>query len=145
MLQLLHSTYKNFSFPTAIEENLDKLIFWNPHTKLDFTSDNPYFYCISPRNISDKFTIIRDLSRFLQPDLFSSTTFNKKLGFPTASHKRIYKFIMDLIPSDWKHLLKTDTSQKSILKTFYYNNTDTRRVKDFQKRPNKEIYFTFQS
>ena len=52
---------------------------------------------------------------------------------------------MDLIPNDWKHLLKTDTSQKSILKTFYYNNTDTRRVKDFQKGPNKEIYFTFQS
>ena len=52
---------------------------------------------------------------------------------------------MDLIPNDWKHLLKTDTSQKSILKTFYYNNTDTRRVKDFQKRPNKEIYFTFHS
>ena len=50
---------------------------------------------------------------------------------------------MDLIPNDWKHLLKTDTSQISILKTFYYNNTVTRRVEDFQKRPNKEIYFTF--
>ena len=142
MHQLLHSTNSNFSFPTSIEEILDKPIFWNPHTKLDFTSDNLYFYCISPRYISHRRTIIRDLYN-LQPYLFSSTTFNEKLGFPTASHKRIYKFIMDLIPNDWKHLLKTDTSQISILKTFYYNNTDTRRVEDFQKRPNKEIYFTF--
>ena len=23
-----------------------------------------------------------------------------------------YKFIMDLIPNDWKHLLKTETSKK---------------------------------
>ena len=23
-----------------------------------------------------------------------------------------YKFIMELIPNDWKHLLKTETSQK---------------------------------
>ena len=30
----------------------------------------------------------------------------------TANHKRIYKFIMDLIPHDWKHLLKTESSQK---------------------------------
>ena len=35
-----------------------------------------------------------------------------KLDFLTASHKRIYKFVMDLIPNDWKHLLKTETSQK---------------------------------
>ena len=25
-------------------------------------------------------------------------------------YRRIYKFTMDLIPNDWKHLLKTETS-----------------------------------
>ena len=61
----------------SIEEIFDLPIFFNPHTKLDFSSDNQYFYCIRPRNISDKFTIIKDLCRFLRPD------------FPTANHKRI--------------------------------------------------------
>ena len=27
-------------------------------------------------------------------------------------YKRIYKFTMNLIANDWKHLLKTETSQK---------------------------------
>ena len=52
---------------------------------------------------------------------------------------------MDLILNDWKHLLRTETSQKSLLKIFYYNNKVTMKVKDFQKLSNKEIYFTFQS
>ena len=52
---------------------------------------------------------------------------------------------MGLIPNDWKHLLRTETSQKSYLKTFYYNIKDSRKVKDFQKLSNNEIYFTLQS
>ena len=81
----------------------------------------------------------------MQPSLISSTTFKDKLGFSTANHKRIHKLIMDLISMDWKHLLKTETSQNSLLKTFYYNNNKTRKVKDFQKLFNKEIYCTLQS
>ena len=81
----------------------------------------------------------------MQPGLISSTTFKDKLGFSTANHKRIHKLIMDLISIDWKHLLKTETSQNSLLKTFYYNNNKTRKVKDFQKLFNKEIYCTLQS
>ena len=34
--------------------------------------------------------------------------------------------------NDWKHLLKTETSQKSFLKTFCYNNNVTKKVKDFE-------------
>ena len=64
------------------------------------------------------------------------------VGFPIANHKRIHKRIMDLIPIDWKHSLRTENSQKSLLKTFHYNNKDTRKVKDFQKLFNKEICFT---
>ena len=52
---------------------------------------------------------------------------------------------MDVILNNCKHLLRTETSQKSLLKTFYYNNNGTRKLKDFQKLSNKEIYLTLQS
>ena len=52
---------------------------------------------------------------------------------------------MDFIPDDWKHLLRTENYQKFILKTVSYSNKDTRKVKDFQKLSNKEIYFILQS
>ena len=103
-----------FPVPTSIEEILDQPIFLNTHTKLDFRD----FYGTPNRNISDKFTIIKDLCRFLQPGLISSMTFDEKLCFSTANHKRIYKRIMDLVTNDWKHLLRIDTSQESLLKTF---------------------------
>ena len=32
---------------------------------------------------------------------------------------------MALIPNDWKHLLRTETSQKSLLRIFCYNNKVT--------------------
>ena len=128
----------NFTTPTSIEEMLDKPIFSNQYSKLDFSSDGPYFYCVPPRNISDKFTAIWYLCRFLQPGLISSTTLDEKLGFSTSSHKRINKLTIDF---DWKHLLRTATSQKSLLKTFYYYNKGTKKVKDFRKLSNKETYF----
>ena len=52
---------------------------------------------------------------------------------------------MDLIPNDRKHLLRTETFHKYLLKTFCYDNKDTREVKIFQKLSDKEIYFTLQS
>ena len=131
----LHFTNNNFPTSTSIEEVLDQPIFLNLHTKLNFSFDNPCLYCIRPRNISNKFTIIRDLCRL-----------DGKLGFPTTNHKRMYKRILDLISNDWKHLLRTETSQKFLLNTYYYYNINgTRKVKDFQKLSNKETYFTLQS
>ena len=62
----LHFINNTFPTPTSIEEILDQPLFLNPHTKSDFNSDNPYFYCIPPKNISDKFTTIRETCRFLQ-------------------------------------------------------------------------------
>ena len=88
-------------------------------------------------NISDKFTIIRDVCRFLHPGLISSTTFDEKLSFPIANHKRLYKLTMDLIPNDCKHLLRTVISQKSLLKTFFCSNKGTRKVTVFQKLSDK--------
>ena len=71
----LHFTNNTFPTPTSIEEILDQPLFLNPHTKLHFSSDNPFFYCLPPQNISDKFTIIRDIYRFLQPGFISSVIF----------------------------------------------------------------------
>ena len=56
-----------------------------------YRKNSPYFYCIQPRNISDKFTIIRDLCTFLHTSQNCSTTFHEKLGFTTANHKTIDK------------------------------------------------------
>ena len=38
--------------------------------------------------------------------------------------------------------IRTETSQKSLLKVFYYNNKVIRKLKDFQKLFSKEIYFS---
>ena len=51
---------------------------------------------------------------------------------------------MDLIPNSWKHLLRAEGSQKSLLKIFCYNNKCTKKVKDFQKLSNRWIYSTLQ-
>ena len=50
---------------------------------------------------------------------------------------------MDLISSAWKHVLRTETSQKFLLKNFCYNNKGTKKVKVFRKLSNKEIYSPF--
>ena len=42
-------------------------------------------------------------------------TFDEKLGFPTANHKRIYKLIKDLISDYWKDLLRIEISFKKFL------------------------------
>ena len=49
---------------------------------------------------------------------------------------------MGSIPNDWRHLVRIETSQKSLLKTFCCNNKVTRKAKDFQKVSNKEICST---
>ena len=71
-----------FTIPKDIEEILEQLIFLNPHIKLDFNSNNPYFYSIPTKNITEKFTIIRDLCQFVQSDLclISYTRSEEKLG-----------------------------------------------------------------
>ena len=42
-------------------------------------------------------------------------------------------------------MLKTETSQQSLLKVFCFNYKGTKKVKNFQKPSNKEIYFTLQN
>ena len=51
----LHFTNNKFPAPMSIEEILHQPIHFNPYTKLDFSSNNPCFYCISSKNISDNY------------------------------------------------------------------------------------------
>ena len=46
---------------------------------------------------------------------------------------------MGLVPNDWKHLVITETSQKSFLKIFCYNNKVTGKAKDFQNSLRKKF------
>ena len=92
----LHFTNNDFPTPTSIEEILDQPLFLNPHTKLDFSSNNPYFYCIPPNNVSDKFNTIRDICKSLQPGFISPRSFKEKLNLSTANYSDIYKLIIQL-------------------------------------------------
>ena len=67
----LHFT-NNFFTLTFLQKVLDQPLFLNPHIKLEFNCDNSYFYCILPKKILDKFSIIKDLFRFVQTDGLNS-------------------------------------------------------------------------
>ena len=98
----------------SIEETLHQPNHLNPYTKLDFSSNNPCFYCIPSKNI------VRDLCRFLQPALISFMTFEEKIGLFNVNHKIISKLVLYLICNDWKQILRLEASSKIILETFCY-------------------------
>ena len=56
-------------------------------------------------------------------------SFEEKLILSNANHKKICKLIIELIPIDWMHLLKTKTSQTSPLKVFYFNDRGIKNLK----------------
>ena len=69
----LHLTSGKFTISTHAEKVLEQLFILNPHTKLNFSSNNPDFYCILLKNITDKFTIIIDFQvSFYTQDLKKS-------------------------------------------------------------------------
>ena len=51
----LHVTNNKFPAPMSIEEILHQPVQLNSYTKLDFSSNNPCFYCIPSKNISDNY------------------------------------------------------------------------------------------
>ena len=121
----LHLTNNNFSAFISIEKILNQPIFLNPHTRMDFKHPTQEYF---------KFTIIRDLCRFLQPGLTSSTIFHKNFTrFSYCQPYKIFNLIMGSVPNYWKDLLRTETSQKPLLQIFCYNNKVTWKVKDSQK------------
>ena len=58
--------------------------------------------------------------------------FDEKIAFATANYKRKYKLIMNLIPNEWKHVLRTENSQKNFSKAFYNNGKDAKYKKPFK-------------
>ena len=72
----------------------------------------------------------RDLCRCFQPCLISSSTFGGTPDFTTVNHKR-YKFIMDSIPNDWKHLKLKFLKSKIHFKALCHCYKGTRKVEDF--------------
>ena len=88
----LHLTNNNFPAFISIEEILDQPLFLNPHTRMDFKHPTPEYF---------KFTIIRDLCRFLEPGLTSSTIFHKNFTrFSYCQPQKILKLIMGSAPND---------------------------------------------
>ena len=76
----LHFINNKFTIPTHIEEVLEEPVILNPHMKLNFSSNNPYFDCIPLKNVTNEFTIIRELCRFFQLGLIYYTRFEEKPG-----------------------------------------------------------------
>lgn len=105
----------NNKTPTDIEEILLR-------TKIILSSNNPCIYSITPKNITDKVTIIKDLCRFLQPDLVYYIRFEEKLGHTQLNSERISMHVVDLIPNVGstilgKKLLNRSSSRFSVLTT----------------------------
>ena len=71
--------------------------------------------------------------------------FEEKLGHSNLNPEKIYLYILNLIRNDSKHILRNETSQKYLFRTFYYNYQGTRKLKDLYKLSNEEIYFILQS
>ena len=116
----LHFINNNLTIPTHIEETLEQLIILNPHNNLNFSSNNPYFFNIPTKNITDKFTMIRDLCQFFQPAFIS---YFNLLSFPTN---------WIIVLNDWKRKIRKETSQKFPFKIFFFKSSVTRKIKDLQ-------------
>ena len=84
----LHLT--NDKFPTFISaaEILDQLIFFEPHTRMDFRHPTKEYF---------KFTIITGIFRFLQAPL-PQHFIRILLDFPTVNHKRYLNLLWTQLP-----------------------------------------------
>ena len=109
-----------------VEEILDQPTFWNQLTRLNFSSNN--FCCIPPKK-KHRSVIIGVICKFLQPGIISSMRIEKKLGHADLTPERIYLYFINLIQNDWKHILRNETFQKSLCKTFLKNNSGNRKIK----------------
>ena len=96
------------------------------------------------KNITDEFTISRDIFKFLQAGLIFPMRFEETLGHTDLNLESICLYIMDLIRNDSKQVFRDETSQNFIFKTFCYNNQGRRKTKDFLKLSNEEFYYPLQ-
>ena len=75
----------------------------------------------------------------------SSSSFKEKLNCPKEDSNKIYRSIVELISNTWIQVLKNKTSQESLLKVFHFNDKGIRKIKNFQKLSDKDIYHTLQN
>ena len=144
----LHFTNNTFPPPTSIEEILDQPLFLNPHTINYPTIQIIHIFIVyHPKIFLTSFALFADcrFADFSNLDLLPLQLLEKKLNLPNVNHNKIYKSIIDLILNNWLHALKTETSQQSLFKVFYFNYKGTKMVKNLQKLSNKEIYFSLQN
>ena len=66
----LHFTKNKFTIPKHIEEILEQTIFLNPHTKLNFSSNNPYFYSMPTKILQINLAQLRISINFFNQLLF---------------------------------------------------------------------------
>ena len=53
----------------------------------------------------------------------------KKLGHADLNPEIIYLYFINLIQNDWQHILRNETFQKSLCKTFCKTNSGNRKIK----------------
>ena len=92
--------------PHAYKETLEQPIILNPHTKLNFSSNNPYFYSTPIKIITDKFS-----------KLETSVNLSNQVSFPTRDLKKNWV----IVPNNWKHKNWKQYSQKSLFKILFFN------------------------
>ena len=115
----------------------------SPYHTLNFSSNNSYYYRVLPKNITDKFTTIKDLCRFHQPGLFFYLRFEEKLFHTHHNSKIIYIYVMNLILNDWKHTIRKETFQKFLWKVLCFKNKCAAKIKNLQNLSNKEPFSPF--
>ena len=127
---LLHIQKRN-SCPTHIFKPIPRMDF-NDHTAQEYFRQT-YNY-LGPLQTST--TVSNLLCNILQETRFSS-----------CQRNQIYKITLGSIPNDWKHLLRTETSQQSFIKAFCCNNkvpkSLIKSLKDFQSSLIKKITSPF--
>lgn len=87
------------------EEIFDQPVFLTPYTKCNLSSNNLYV----TEKIYHKLRTLFIVS--LQTGLISVITSEQKLSLAHFNPEKRYMYIMDLFPSDWKHIIRQDFSE----------------------------------
>ena len=101
---------------------IDTLENWNWYIRASVIASNRfgttavYFFCIPHKKITDQFTIIRIIRKFLLSGLISSMRSDEKLGHTNLNPEIIYLYIIDSIYNDWKHILRYHWKQHTSLR-----------------------------
>ena len=74
IIQLFHAWlhFNNNKFPNSMHIEQTLINSSLEIHSLNWAFNSPYFYCIPPENITDKFTIIKDICKFPQTAFISS-------------------------------------------------------------------------